>query len=222
MILKNLWHRKTRTLLTVLGIAIGVAAVVALGAIASNIGQNYGSMLTNPNADITVMQKDAIDISFSWIDGSLGDRLRGVPDVEVVDPVLVAWASSEDLRFFFAFGYEPTSLAVRHYKIIEGKPASGPRQIALGRQAAEDLKKGVGDVLRLYGTPYQIVGIYETGQAVEEGGGVVTLEEAQDLAQQAASSQRLPAQSAAPRPGRRRDQAADDTLPGPGHLQGLG
>ena len=40
MILKNLWHRKTRTLLTVLGIAIGVAAVVALGAIASNIGQN--------------------------------------------------------------------------------------------------------------------------------------------------------------------------------------
>ena len=83
MILKNLWHRKTRTLLTVLGIAIGVAAVVALGAIASNMGRNYGSMLTNPNADITVMQKDAIDISFSWIDGSLGDRLRGVPDVEV-------------------------------------------------------------------------------------------------------------------------------------------
>ena len=182
MILKNLWHRKTRTLLTVLGIAIGVAAVVALGAIASNMGQNYGSMLTNPNADITVMQKDAIDISFSWIDGSLGDRLRGVPDVEVADPVLVAWASSEDLPFFFAFGYEPTSLAVRHYKIIEGKPASGPRQIALGRQAAADLKKGVGDVLRLYGTPYQIVGIYETGQAMEEGGGVVTLEEAQELA----------------------------------------
>ncbi len=182
MILKNLWHRKTRTLLTVLGIAIGVAAVVALGAIASNMGQNYGSMLTNPNADITVMQKDAIDISFSWIDGSLGDRLRGVPDVEVADPVLVAWASSEDLPFFFAFGYEPTSLAVRHYKIIEGKPASGPRQIALGRQAAADLKKGVGDTLRLYGTPYQIVGIYETGQAMEEGGGVVTLEEAQELA----------------------------------------
>jgi hypothetical protein len=32
MILKNLWRRKTRTLLTILGIAIGVAAVVALSA----------------------------------------------------------------------------------------------------------------------------------------------------------------------------------------------
>lgn len=182
MILRNLWHRKTRSFLTILGIAIGVAAVVALGAMASNLGKNYGSMLSNPNADITVMQKDAIDISFSWIDSDLEDRLRGVPDVEVVDPVLVAWASGEDLRFFFAFGYEPSSLAVRHYRIIDGKPVGGPRQIALGRQAAVDLKKRLGDTLRLYGKPYQIVGIYETGQAMEEGGGVVTLEEAQELA----------------------------------------
>ncbi len=30
MILANLWRRKTRTLLTVLGIAVGVAAVVAM------------------------------------------------------------------------------------------------------------------------------------------------------------------------------------------------
>lgn len=182
MILKNLWRRKTRTLLTILGIAIGVAAVVALGAIAGNLGKNYGSMLTNPSTDITVMQKDAIDISFSWIDDDLGDRLRGVPDVEMADPVLVAWASGEGLEFFLAFGYEPTSLAVRHYKIVEGKPVSGPRQIAIGRQAALDLNKGIGDTLRLLGKPYQIVGIFETGQAMEESGGVVTLEEAQDLA----------------------------------------
>ena len=98
-------------------------------------------MLTNPNADITVMQKDAIDISFSWIDSSLGNRLHGVPDVEVVDPVLVAWASSEDLRFFFAFGYEPTSLAVRRNKVIEGKPASGPRRIALAGKPPRTSKK---------------------------------------------------------------------------------
>jgi hypothetical protein len=32
MILKNLWRRKTRTLLTLLGIAIGVATVIVLSA----------------------------------------------------------------------------------------------------------------------------------------------------------------------------------------------
>lgn len=182
MILKNLWHRKTRTFLTILGIAIGVAAVVALGAMANNIGANYVSMLTNPNADITVMQKDALDISFSSIDEDLGDRLRSVPDVELAEPVLVAWATGENLPFFLAFGYEPNSLAVRHYKIVEGKPVSGPRQMALGKQVAQDLDKGVGDTMRILGTPFQIVGIYETGQAMEEAGGVVTLSDAQELA----------------------------------------
>lgn len=182
MILKNLWHRKTRTFLTILGIAIGVAAVVALGAMANNIGANYVSMLTNPNADITVMQKDALDISFSSIGEDLGDRLRSVPDVELAEPVLVAWATGENLPFFLAFGYEPNSLAVRHYKIVEGKPVSGPRQMALGKQVAQDLDKGVGDTMRILGTPFQIVGIYETGQAMEEAGGVVTLSDAQELA----------------------------------------
>lgn len=181
MILKNLWRRKTRTVLTILGIAIGVAAVVALGAIANNIGANYGTMLTNPNADITVMQKDALDISFSSIDESLGERLGSVPDIEVVDPVVVAWATGDNLPFFLAFGYDPTSLAVRHYKIIEGKPVSGPRQMALGKQVAKDLDKDVGDTLRIMSTPYQIVGVFETGQAMEEAGGVVTLSEAQEL-----------------------------------------
>ena len=96
------------------------------------------------------MQKDAIDISFSWIDGSPAHRPRAVPDVEVVDPVLVAWASSEDLRFFFAFGYEArlhwlfgiTRLSRANQPVARGTSL-------FGRQAAEDLKKGVGDVSRV-------------------------------------------------------------------------
>ncbi|MEA3336197.1 MAG: FtsX-like permease family protein [Chloroflexota bacterium] len=182
MLLKNLWQRKTRTFLTVIGIAIGVAAVVAMGAIAGNLIESYGSVLSNPNADITVSQKDAIDVSFSALDENLDEQLRAVPDVEVVDPAVVIWVQSETTPFLMVFGYEPNSLAVRHYRIIEGKPVSASRQMALGKQAAEDLNKGVGDTLRIYGTPYQVVGIYETGQGLEEGGAVVTLEDAQDIA----------------------------------------
>jgi ABC-type antimicrobial peptide transport system permease subunit len=41
MIFKNLWRRKTRTLLTTLGIAIGVAAVVALSAFGEGIAGGF-------------------------------------------------------------------------------------------------------------------------------------------------------------------------------------
>jgi ABC-type antimicrobial peptide transport system permease subunit len=37
MFIKNLLRRKTRTLLTVIGIAIGVAAIIALGALAEGL-----------------------------------------------------------------------------------------------------------------------------------------------------------------------------------------
>ncbi len=39
------------------------------------------------------------------------------------------------------------------------------------------------DTLRLNGVPYRIVGIYETGQGMEESGGVVTLEDGSDIVQ---------------------------------------
>ena len=87
------------------------------------------------------------------------------------------------MPFFLIFGYEPGSQAAGHYRIVEGKPVTGSKQIALGRRAAESLKKGVDDTVRLYGVPYRIVGIYETGQAMEESGGLVTLADAQEIAQ---------------------------------------
>ncbi len=41
--------------------------------------------------------------------------------------------------------------------------------------------KGVGDSVRLTSTSFRIVGIYETGSAFEDGGGVISLEDAQEL-----------------------------------------
>ena len=46
MFLKNLLRRKTRTALTVLGISIGVAAIIGLGALANGLQAGYSSMLS--------------------------------------------------------------------------------------------------------------------------------------------------------------------------------
>jgi ABC-type antimicrobial peptide transport system permease subunit len=46
MIWKNLFRRKGRTLLTLVGIAIGVAAIIALGAMAAGMRAGYDAMAT--------------------------------------------------------------------------------------------------------------------------------------------------------------------------------
>jgi ABC-type antimicrobial peptide transport system permease subunit len=182
MVLRNLWRRPVRTLLTMSGIAIGVAAVVALSAMGQGLLRNYTNSVGLSN-DVLVSQANAYDIIFSTLDDSFSPRIQAIPGVERVEPGVYTWIATDEMPFFLLFGYEPDTTSMRHYRIVEGKPVRAPRQIALGRRAAEALKKGVGDTVRLYGAPYQVVGIYETGQGMEESGGTVTLADAQTIAQ---------------------------------------
>ncbi len=182
MLLHNLWRRATRSLLTILGIAIGVAAVVALGAMANGLAQNYGSSLGISN-DLLVSQANAYDVAFSSLDETLGERIQAIPDVANVDPGVFSWYSFDEAPYFLIYGYPAGSVAMQHYRIVEGKPVTQPGQIAIGRRGADALKRRVDDTLRINGAPYRIVGIYETGQGMEESGGVVVLEDAQTIAQ---------------------------------------
>ena len=182
MILKNLWRRRIRSLLTLFGIAIGVAAVVGLNAMALGMGKNYGTAVGVSN-DLLVSQANAIDIAFSSLDAELGQRLQAVPGVSNVEAGVYGWINTDEVPYFLIYGYEPGTTAMKHYRVVEGKPVTGPKQIILGRRAADDMRKGVGDNMHIYGRPYQVVGIYETGQGMEESGGVVTLENAQEITQ---------------------------------------
>ncbi len=182
MVFHNLLRRGMRSLLTILGIAIGVAAVVALGAMAQGIASNYGNAL-GVNNDLLVTQANTYDVVFSSLDQDLGDRIAAIPDVTNVDPGVFAWIAVGNTPYFLIYGYEPGSTAIEHYRIVEGKPLSGPKQLLIGQRGADALKKKVDDTLRVNGVPYRIVGVYETGQGMEESGGVVTLTDAQEIAQ---------------------------------------
>ena len=182
MILHNLWRRFTRSILTILGIAVGVASVVSLGAMANGLADNYGSALGISN-DLVVTQKDAYDVVFSSLDEALGQRIEALADVSNVDPGVFSWIAFEGTPYFLVFGYPVGSVAMEHYRIVEGKPVTRAGQIAIGRRGADALKRGVDDTLRINGVPYRIVGIYETGQGMEESGGVVVLEDAQAIGQ---------------------------------------
>lgn len=182
MVLKNLLRRATRSLLTIAGIAVGVAAVVALGAMADGIAKNYTNAVGLSN-DLLVTQANAYDVVFSSLDETYGERIAAVPGVDSVEAGVFGWINVDNVPYFLIYGYEPGTVAMTHYRIVEGKSVTGPTQMALGRRAAESLKLGVDDVLRVYGVPYHIVGIYETGQGMEESGAVVTKADAQTITQ---------------------------------------
>ncbi len=185
MILKNLFRRKGRTLLTLIGIAIGVAAIVALGAAAEGMRSGFAAMSQGSQGDLVLTQADAVSALLSSVDEQVADQVRTWPEVDGVDGVLLTNASVE-YNYLYLFGHNPDGFAIEHFRIVEGQALADARAtrgtpLLLGHRAAESLDKAVGDTLRFANTSFRIVGIYETGNSFEDSGVVIPLENAQAI-----------------------------------------
>ena len=191
MILRNIWRRKVRTALTLLGIGVGIAAIVTLVALSRGIAASYVQVTSRSDAHVLIQAVQgpgqAITMGTGF-DEDLLHRVRKMPEVKSAAGVIYTMAQMSDLPFFIVFGYEPDQDGIRHFKIVEGvaladlRSRRGGKPILLGKIAADHVKKRVGDTVRLEQTTFRVVGIYETGTALEDAGGVISLRDAQVLA----------------------------------------
>jgi ABC-type antimicrobial peptide transport system permease subunit len=188
MVWKNLLRRKGRTALTIIGISVGVAAIVALGTMAQGLNQGYGAMLKGSQADLVLSQPDAFDISYSSIDEKIGAQLLNLPEIDDVSGMIQGIIPVEQSPYFFLFGYPEDSFVLPRFQIIRGMSFDNQgafRQrgdpILIGSSASELLDKDLGDTLRISDSSFRIVGIYETGDAFEDSGAILPLAEAQNV-----------------------------------------
>jgi ABC-type antimicrobial peptide transport system permease subunit len=183
MTLKNLFRRKTRTVLTLVGIGIGVGAVVAMGGILEGFTGQITGLAAGNNAHLMAIEAGVSDTGYSAIDERIGARIAAHPEVAHVSGI-VFWGLTnvEGASIFVLFGYHPQEAGIRHFKVMEGQPLTANRQMLLGRAAAEAMGRGVGDTILLGDSAFRVVGIFETGTGWEEMGGVVTRRDAQVIA----------------------------------------
>jgi ABC-type antimicrobial peptide transport system permease subunit len=186
VIFKNLFRRKGRTILAVLGISIGVAAIVALGAVARGLEAGLTSMTRGSEADLVIAQGGALSVILSSIDEEIAGEIQTWPEVAAVDGVLLGNAMLDGAQQFFIFGHDPEGFSVAHFSLVEGETLADARGVRgnpliLGKRTAQSMDLEVGDTMRLAGSVFRIVGIYETGDAFEDGSAVVPLEDAQAL-----------------------------------------
>jgi putative ABC transport system permease protein len=179
---RNLWRRRNRTLLAAAGIGIGVGTLVMLGGITAGlIGQMNNLAGSGSPGNITVMQRDVPDMSLSSVDENVVRQIQAMPQVESVSPMVLGVVLTPELPLFILHGLDPNSEAMDHYKLVAGRRVQRPSEIIIGSNAAESYNLGLGDTLTLYNTRYKVVGIYETGVAWEEGGGILALRESQRI-----------------------------------------
>ena len=87
LIWRNLLRRAARTLLTVVGVSLGVALIVALLAIINGVHRTAGDLLRVGRADFGLYQADASDFPRSLLPESLAGKVSREPGVAAVTKV---------------------------------------------------------------------------------------------------------------------------------------
>ncbi len=188
LILKNPFRSKSRALLAIIGIGIGIATIVALGAVTDGMIASADDTLHAGGCDFTVSGKtdgeSAQMMSFgtTTFDKSYQEKIQNVSGVDKAVAIYMAVLMTSDSPYFALVGMDPSYKDIAELTITNGRIyKNDTHEIVIGKIAAENENKTVGDDITLNGEKFEIVGIYESGNSFQDQGGFTPLETAQDL-----------------------------------------
>lgn len=193
-ILRNLTRRPTRSALTILGLAVAVASMVALFGITSNIETSVESSFERRRIDLVVTQAGRSSGLNSDFRMYLVDQAKKIPGVKQV-----AWAVvnlidvTRDSGYtdqVMIQGWRPDNFAFEDLEILAGrKIEEGDRhRVMLGSTLAKNLNKKVGDSV-VFGrrdpenteNVYEVIGIFKSQIVFEDGAAIVPFEDGRVL-----------------------------------------
>jgi putative ABC transport system permease protein len=176
VIVRGLVRRPARTALTLLGISIGIGAVVALVGISRGFSKSWDAGMKARGTDIVVSDMGSSLIPKPF-DASARDRVAHLPGVAATSELLVDVTSVEDAQMMMVSAREWGGYTWENLHLISGRMPQDPMEpvVVLGRTAAEVLKKKVGDRIQLETRELSVVGIVDGNAWVENGSVILSL-----------------------------------------------
>lgn len=194
LVLKNPFRNKTRAILAIIGIAIGIATIVALGMVTGGLQNSTQSTLKEGSAEITVTKIGSGNFGSSGgtLDEGLVDELKNMSGVKDTAGILrinanITATSGTSGGFgmggFYLNGIDRKKLTLVGIDSVNGTSyAEGnTNEIIIGKTAANNLNKTIGSTITIYGAEFKVTGIFETGNFMQDMGAYVSLSRLQNL-----------------------------------------
>ncbi len=180
IIFKNLWHQKVRSILTVLGVGISIAAFVSLCGLTNNLEKSLQTTYKSRGPDLVVMEKSTLDIFSSTIDQSYLASLKLIPHVQQVSPFIFYFYAVVPKQYFLITGWEPGSYFFNGLKVT-GSPLQNEYDTLVGSIAARRLNKIKGDKINIRGVEFTICGTFQSTNMLEDSTIIVPLSTLQKI-----------------------------------------
>ena len=181
VVVKNVLRRKTRSLLTASGVAVAIGSVVALLGVSRGYQQTTEDLYSNRGVDLVVVRAGVA--LASAMDESYAGVLAKLPNIDRVDYSLSDNVSfGDDVLSIPIHGWPVGSDAFQTLQLLDGRGINdadaamdGTGGVLLGRALAAKLNKQLGDTTEIEGTPFKIVGIFQSANIIENGAAVLPL-----------------------------------------------
>ena len=122
----------------------------------------------------------------SSLNSALGTRLTALPEIAAVEGSLTEMVSLGEnaLVGIPLHGVDPAGFTIRDLTVEQGRTlqAGDRRAILLGVSLARAVDKHPGQEIEIEGTPYRVVGLFQTDNALESNTAVAPLADVQALA----------------------------------------
>lgn len=182
VIVRGLTRRPVRTGLTLLGISIGISAVVALVGMSRGFESSWTAGMKQRGTDIVVNNMGSA-LTPKPFSASVRDRITNLPHVAATCPLLVELMSIETADMMVVSAREWGGFSWDNLKLKSGRlPRNAEEKaVVLGTTAAEVLNKKVGDPLQIETEELTVVGIADGGAVVENGSVILSLALLQEI-----------------------------------------
>ncbi len=180
---RNLYRQPLRTILTALGVSVGVVAIVAFGTMARGFWRSTNQAIHFGEGDMMVFQAGAAADLLSTLDEEkTRAALLSDPDIAKAAPTLFHILPMKKMQFGMVIGLHLDEIAGHGEHLVRGRNPESDDEVVLGTIAARLLKKDVSDTLILARHAFRVVGVYETEVVYFNGAITMPLSRLQEIA----------------------------------------
>ncbi len=184
-IFRNVLRRPVRSALTGVGVMLAVGAVVALLGIAQGFERSFAELFELRGVDLVVVRAGRTDRMTSNLDEAIGERLAELPGVQSAIPGLAEVVSFPEAHLIGVpiQGWPLDSPQFDDLSLQSGRRLRPDDEngVLLGLVLARNLELTTGQSIEIEMEPFEVVGIFESFNVIENGSAVMSLSRLQTL-----------------------------------------
>lgn len=165
LVLANLRVRPFRTLISVVGVALGVVLVVLFTGLAKGMSEDMVKRASNWKAEIVFTRPGGMEMSSSNMNVSTGYTARlleieGVDQVVAVGRNIISNASQRwGVQQIDGVDWEPFA-RMNDMRLVSGRAAVANDEVILDERYVKDNNTKLGDEIEFYGRKYKVTGVF--------------------------------------------------------------